>query len=851
MVKISSLPKSKRKEELELSKMNYCRSRILSLAVLTTLLAGGTAYAATTTNLITTSNTAADPYSSIEITQAAAGATDAIMNGVKSARNSQFDLYLTNGALLSVTNDGSKEKLMATRGILCDALSNVDVHGAANIVVRADCANNSTNALATNGVIGYVGSISLSDNTSLTVISNDLRTANQRNDDNTNGIGVAGSNITGKLGNNFSVDVKSDVENGNKNLSSKGLIASYSTLTAGDNTNISVSVTNNTAGTTVLQGLCAMSSAKVAFGKNTAITINNNSNNSSNVSKTQAVDASGASNVTFGGLAVKMNITSPDDSYRPNVAALNAKDSSIINVNQGSNNDVQLEGDVISSKGTINADLNTASSFLKGNTKLDASGGDINLNLSNGATWYPIFDNRFGDLNDSETSFKLVSATTDTVTEQGNITLKDAVVDMTWDKPTRSGDYRTLTFDKVSGSNDIFKINTDLANNKGDEFVLGAGSALTSAKVDVKYDPYLTNTTLFTGTKLKGNAVVFAGDGVANLKNVTGMEDTYNTYDYTPTITQNSDGTWSVTALTINKSEGSSRAVRMAGENGLSLNQLWLAEANNMHERMGELRGTKPAKAGIWARWHNGKIEQDDTSTQYNIFQGGVDKESNGTHERTYRGFAVSHGTGSSDLELGSGDLSETTLSLYQTGIRNNGFYYDVIAKAGKYANDYDLTESANKSSGEYSTWSYGISGEVGQRKDLGHGVYVEPQAELMLGHINSADYTTNTGMDVSLDAQNRVVTRLGAQIGKEFKGGDIYARASYYHDFGSGLNIDCAAGGATSSYSPDLIRNWGALCLGGNVKAGKNCNVYGEVSKYVGQLSGRPSVNLGVRWAF
>jgi outer membrane autotransporter protein len=289
----------------------------------------------------------------------------------------------------------------------------------------------------------------------------------------------------------------------------------------------------------------------------------------------------------------------------------------------------------------------------------------------------------------------------------------------------------------------------------------------------------------------------------------------------------------------------------MAGEDGLSLNSMWLAETNNMQARMGELRATKPAKAGLWARWNNGKVEQADSSVQYNMLQGGIDKESKGAHERTYRGFAVSHATGSSDFALGSGDLSETSLSLYQTGIKNNGFYYDVIAKAGKYNNDYDITESANKSGGDYSTWSYGISGEVGVRKDLGHGVYVEPQAELILGHINGSSYTTDTGMNTDINSQNKAITRLGVAVGKEFKGGNIYGRASYYHDFSGGVNMDLAADGNSMSYSPDMAHNWGVLSLGGNIKAGKNCNVYGEVSKYVGQLSGRPTVNMGVRWTF
>jgi outer membrane autotransporter protein len=136
-------------------------------------------------------------------------------------------------------------------------------------------------------------------------------------------------------------------------------------------------------------------------------------------------------------------------------------------------------------------------------------------------------------------------------------------------------------------------------------------------------------------------------------------------------------------------------------------------------------------------------------------------------------------------------------------------------------------------------------------RKNLGHGLYVEPQAELILGHINGASYTTKTGMETNLDAQNKIITVWVLAVGKEFKGGNIYGRISYYHDFSKGVNMDLAAGGNSMSYTPEMARNWGVLSLGGNVKAGKNCNVYGEVSKYVGQLSGRPTVNMGVRWTF
>jgi outer membrane autotransporter protein len=278
---------------------------------------------------------------------------------------------------------------------------------------------------------------------------------------------------------------------------------------------------------------------------------------------------------------------------------------------------------------------------------------------------------------------------------------------------------------------------------------------------------------------------------------------------------------------------------------------MWLKEANSLQRRLGELRDATPAEAGIWTRWTNGKIENDDSSVKYNLFQAGFDKDSEGVNEKTYRGFAVSHAKGDGSYELGNGDLSETSLSLYQTGIRSNGAYYDIIAKVGKYINDYDITDTANVSGGDYNTWAYSISGEYGIRKNLGAGLYVEPQAELILGRIGKANYTTKTGMDVELDAQNKFISRLGIAVGKTFTAGNIYALASYYHDFGTGVDLTAAADGQSVGYSNDSARNWCELSLGGNVKAGKNCNIYGEVSKSLGQLTSNAQINLGVRWSF
>ena len=211
-------------------------------------------------------------------------------------------------------------------------------------------------------------------------------------------------------------------------------------------------------------------------------------------------------------------------------------------------------------------------------------------------------------------------------------------------------------------------------------------------------------------------------------------------------------------------------------------------------------------------------------------------------------GAAFSYAKGTSDFNHGDGNVKESTLSLYHTYIGNDGRYYDLVLKGGKFMNDFTISgDDIVTSNSDYSTWAYSLSGEVGKRTTWGDGLYVEPQAELTLGHMNSADYTTSTGMATKADAANLALVRLGVALGKKFKTGNIYARASYYHDFGSGIAITAD----DVAYHRDAARNWGVFALGGNVKAGRNCSLYGEVSKHVGQLKSPVGVNFGARWSF
>lgn len=542
---------------------------------------------------------------------------------------------------------------------------------------------------------------------------------------------------------------------------------------------------------------------------------------------------------------------------------------------------IQLAGDVAAvGGGTVNLILSGSDSYLQGNilsTKAKKSGtGTNNITVTNGATWRPVYDNRYGsfitrtynDDTDTYTYENIDPAYTTTDNSAAALTLSNGgKIDLTWDDPTRDPavTQRKMTIGSLTGDDGILMVNTNLAKNIADEFTI-TNNAATKISIDVKYDPALAANNLTKASDVSGKAkVLTVGAGTTPV--VKGVADSYNLYDYTPNIIAEGndyyvdklDITNASPAPTPTPTPGKqtittpSRPMRDARHSRMALHNLWVnGELNNMSKRMGDLRAMEPAEAGIWARYEHNKLEHGDNATlKYNYFQVGYDKDFAGTNGTTYRGAAMSYAKGTGDYEIGDGDLKEVALSLYQTWVGKNGRYYDVILKGGKLMNSYDLTNTTNPSTADYHTWGYAISGELGKRIYHGNGVYVEPQAELTLGRINSSDYTTSTGMHVDVDAQNTAITRLGVAIGKELQnGGSYYFKASYFHDFGGGISLT-ASDDMTNPfhYGEDNAKNWCIFTLGGTIKAGSNCDIYGEFSKYTGELTNNLQYNVGARW--
>ena len=422
---------------------------------------------------------------------------------------------------------------------------------------------------------------------------------------------------------------------------------------------------------------------------------------------------------------------------------------------------------------------------------------------------------------------------------------------------------------QLSGSN-AFRVTTDLANNKSDRFnfaKLASGSSMEEQYITVGYDKAFDGS---SADSISGSNVVVLSVADLNgqtLGNFVGkesiMDDPLSRFSATPTVVVD-DTEVRISKIDLNKDIGPSDTMIISNDASLALRNVWRIEGNNVMKRMGELRsGTEAGKGGVWARYYRGELSADSNydssfSQDYTGFQGGIDKVQDYKGGKLYTGIAVNRIDSNAGYTAGSGDLSSTGVGLYGSWLGSKGHYLDVIARGSKLTNDFKLVDlSGNAAKADYDTWAYGISAEYGYRQNLNAGWFVEPQAELSLGHLGSADYTTSNEVSVKQDSVNSAVVRLGFLGGKEFTIGghpsNAYVKASALHDFGGN-------GGATGYYgndslalqTGDLTGTWYEIGLGANLGIAKNSNLYFDALKtFGGNLRTDWQFNAGLRFTF
>ncbi|WP_307977517.1 autotransporter outer membrane beta-barrel domain-containing protein [uncultured Phascolarctobacterium sp.] len=497
----------------------------------------------------------------------------------------------------------------------------------------------------------------------------------------------------------------------------------------------------------------------------------------------------------------------------------------IVNINQGTANDVVIVGDVrAANTAIVNLNLNTDASSITGNldqsgpyVDKDDSAGTINLTLANKATWHAMGEYGIG------------------YSYLENLTLNDGSITMT------NEEVQNIDINHLQGTGGELTLEADANLNTG--FFRVNNADTDAAAVHTSY----------------------AGINADNVKDAAGLEglvrnslkihdDSAAKFDV-----QVNEGLLigQMQADTINHIDGNTIAnVKIAQSttvDAISHMQSaaalsWRQEDATLSKRLGDLR-QGDSDQGFWVRLNRGEFKYGNAKNQNNFFQMGYDKAGGDWHY----GAAISRNSGKTTYGDATAKNRSLALTLYGTWLGDKGHYADIVLKEGRLSNDYDISAPIGFTHGQYKTWGSSISAEYGREIAMGDKAYFTPQAQLSWLRIAGKDYTTANGIAISQDSQSSTIGRLGFELGSRLgDNGNVYAKASVLHDFGGSADTRLSYNGVSTTYSNDLGDTWYEAGIGFNLKTKDNSYLYADVSKAFGGDYKTPwQWNVGMRWTF
>ena len=454
----------------------------------------------------------------------------------------------------------------------------------------------------------------------------------------------------------------------------------------------------------------------------------------------------------------------------------------IVNINQGTANDVVIVGDVrAANTAIVNLNLNTDASSITGNldqsgpyVDKDDSAGTINLTLANKATWHAMGEYGIG------------------YSYLENLTLNDGSITMT------NEEVQNIDINHLQGTDGELTLEADANLNTGFFRVNNADTDATAVHTS------------------------YAGINADNVKDAAGLEglvrnslkihdDSAAKFDV-----QVNEGLLigQMQADTINHLDGNTIAnVKIAQSTTVdAISHLqsaaalsWRQEDATLSKRLGDLR-QGDGDQGFWVRLNRGEFKYDNAKNQNNFFQMGYDKAGGDWHY----GAAISRNSGKTTYGDATAKNRSLALTLYGTWLGDKGHYADIVLKEGRLSNDYDISAPIGFTHGQYKTWGSSISAEYGREIAMVDKAYFTPQAQLSWLRIAGKDYTTANGIAISQDSQSSTIGRLGFELGSRLgDNGNVYAKASVLHDFGGSADTRLSYNGVSTTYSNDLGDTW------------------------------------------
>ena len=278
-------------------------------------------------------------------------------------------------------------------------------------------------------------------------------------------------------------------------------------------------------------------------------------------------------------------------------------------------------------------------------------------------------------------------------------------------------------------------------------------------------------------------------------------------------------------------------------------------EDDKFMQRMGDLRYETNNEEGVWMRVKSGKYSGDGFSDRHTMYQLGYDDVVKENEKlKRYQGVAFSYNDGKNSFNRGSGKLKAKSIGFYSTDLHKKGHYLDLGFKIYNADSDFTVFDTEGKKiTGAFDNTGISLSAKYGRNKYIDEHWSIEPQAQLTLGYLGGARYTTSNGIHVSQSDPNSVLGRIGCNFMYDMdEKNTVYLKANWLHQFAGNYGVTLTNGNDSLRIDNHDHDTWFEYGFGFACMTGKNNHLYADVERSTGgSLRKNWQWNAGMFWTF
>lgn len=297
---------------------------------------------------------------------------------------------------------------------------------------------------------------------------------------------------------------------------------------------------------------------------------------------------------------------------------------------------------------------------------------------------------------------------------------------------------------------------------------------------------------------------------------------------------------------------------------GANLGYLMATAMETMRDRRGEAVYNGSQDDGWWIRYTHNNFGMDDFDAETDGFQMGYEYAESTEDGRVMKGLALDVARADVDYTIGNGksEANRYRLSAYRTYLADNGFYLDLVGRAGWYDADTDLVyqrpdRTLYSVKGDFDYWAAAASAETGWRYETKKAWWIEPEAQLQFTYIADYDYTSNQGVKVEADDVTSLIGRIGLRAGKVLTRDNgqrmsLWLGADVLHEFDGDREGSMQGYDAKIRYSVSGDDTWCDAVFGMTWETSKDSRLWSTVKhNFGGEQDETWSVNAGATWNF